>query len=396
MENSIKNVSIVNNCSGCFACSNICPTNAIEMVLSKEGFYVPKIVETLCTNCGLCLKVCPIMNVPSGEDKFSAPKVYASWSLDEKTRLSSSSGGLYPELAKLILENDGVVFAVGWNKEWLPQHKEVSSFDQIPETQGSKYVQSHVGSTYRRVAEFAKSGTKVLFVGTPCQVAGLRNLLERTGITQDNTILVDLVCHGTPSPFVFKKYLVENFDSDKITAIFFRNKITGWSTFSFSIIEKDSKTYSVRHFRDSFFWGFLRNLYLTQTCYNCPFSKLPRQGDITLGDFWGVPDKYKDERGVSVVLVNSKKGERIFNQLSEKQRIFAEEVPLATVTKANPRIISGLMNVPKERDKILAEIHVKSWKYISHKYIKPPVGLRGFLRRSLSFAKRTLKRFIKR
>ncbi|KUJ94828.1 MAG: F420 hydrogenase beta subunit [Desulfonauticus sp. 38_4375] len=369
MSSSNKNVSIVNVCSGCFACYNVCPAGAIEIVLSREGFYVPKIDKSLCTNCGLCLKVCPVVNAPSSEDRFSEPKVYISWSLDEKTRLNSSSGGLYPELAKLILENGGIVFAVGWNKEWLPQHKEVSDYSQLSETLGSKYVQSYVGDTYRRIAELTEYGKKVLFVGTPCQVAGLRNFIKQRRVIEDSVFLVDLVCFGTPSPSVFKKYLTENFNNKKITAISFRDKVTGWSTSSFSIYDKTSRIYSVPLFKDSFLRGFLIKLYLTRICYSCPFSKLPRQGDITLGDFWGVPDKYKDEKGVSVVLVNSEKGEELFNQLREKQIIFAEQVSLETATKSNPRIVSGHMKMPNERDKLLMEIHSKSWKYISRKYI---------------------------
>jgi len=208
------------------------------MVLSKEGFYVPKIDKSLCTNCGLCLKVCPVVNAPSSEDRFSEPKVYISWSLDEKTRLNSSSGGLYPELAKLILENGGIVFAVGWNKEWLPQHKEVSDYSQLSETLGSKYVQSYVGDTYRRIAELTEYGKKVLFVGTPCQVAGLRNFIKQRRVIEDSVFLVDLVCFGTPSPSVFKKYLTENFNNKKITAISFRDKVTGWSTSSFSYMTR--------------------------------------------------------------------------------------------------------------------------------------------------------------
>lgn len=396
MSSSNKNVSIVNVCSGCFACYNVCPAGAIEIVLSREGFYVPKIDKSLCTNCGLCLEACPVVNVPGSADRFAVPETHVSWSLGEKTRLNSSSGGLYPELAKLTLENGGVVLAVGWNEEWLPQHKELNSFDQIPETVGSKYVQSYVGAVYDRIAELVRNRKQILFVGTPCQVAGLRNFIRQRQITENNILLVDLVCHGVPSPLVFKKYLDEEFISDEITSISFRDKATGWSNFSFSVYHDISRKYSVPHRKDSFFWGFLINLYLNKICYNCPFSELPRQGDITLGDFWGVPDKYKDEKGVSVVLINSSRGKEFFGQLVRSKRVFAEQVPLETATKSNPRIISGHMKVPNERDKLLMEIHSKSWKYISRKYIKPPVGLRWFVRRCLGFVKRVLKKIIKR
>lgn len=394
------NVSIVNNCSGCFTCHNICPTKAIDMVFSEEGFYVPKINENLCTNCGKCLAVCPVENMPSSEDRFSNPKTYVAWSLDESIRLRSSSGGIYPELARKILEQNGVIFAVGWNSEWLPEHKKITTWEQISETQGSKYVQSKVGSAHAEVVHHLKQDKKVLFVGTPCQVAGLRNMIKASGIgkLESNVILVDLVCFGVPSPKILKKYLNESFRGKIIQSIVFRSKIKGWSR-PYIIIkyekDKKQKEYHTLLYKDPFGYGFGKKMFHGKICYNCPFSKILRQGDITLGDFWGVPEKYKDERGVSVVLVNSKKGEEIFSELIKDKRVFAEQVPLEIATKSNPRIISGRLEIPKEREKILRALDNKSWKYITRKYIKPPVGLRSFVRRGLSFAKRAIKKIIK-
>jgi len=396
-----KNISFIvekNECTGCSACYNICPTKAIDMVFSEEGFYVPKIDENLCTNCGKCLTVCPVENMPSLEDRFSNPKTYVAWSLDESIRMSSSSGGIYPELARKVLEQKGTVFAVGWSNEWLPEHKEIVDWEQIPETQGSKYVQSKVGLTYAKTLDQIKQGRKVLFVGTPCQVAGLRSVIRNCVSDELNSklVLVDLVCHGACSAQVFRKYLYENFGLLNVTSINFRDKHVGWSKFQFRITHKNKEEYAVLHYKDSFFYGFLRNLYLANLCYNCPFSKIPRQGDITLGDFWGVPEKYKDEKGVSVVLVNSKKGEEIFSELIEHKRVFAEQMPLETATKSNRRIISGKMTLPWERERIFRELDSKSWKYLTQKYIKPPVGLRGLIRRGLSLAKRVVKKILKR
>ncbi|MCX7998793.1 MAG: Coenzyme F420 hydrogenase/dehydrogenase, beta subunit C-terminal domain, partial [Leptospiraceae bacterium] len=234
--NSISKVAD-DNCSGCFACYNICPSNAIEMIFSAEGFYVPKIDENKCTDCGLCSKVCPVLNTQF-EDRFLRPKTYVAWSLDEKTRLNSSSGGIYPEIAKLILEQNGVVFAVGWNNEWLPEHREVTSLEEIAQTIGSKYVQSKVGLSYRKVAENSKTNKKILFVGTPCQVAGLRNFLRMKKI-ENKVLLVDLVCFGIPSPLIFKKYIKETFRNSKISSISFRCKKTGWAKFSIFIQTED-------------------------------------------------------------------------------------------------------------------------------------------------------------
>ncbi|KHC90362.1 coenzyme F420 hydrogenase/dehydrogenase subunit beta domain-containing protein [Thermotoga sp. Mc24] len=296
----------------------------------------------------------------------------------------------------MVLEKKGVVFAVGWSKEWFAEHKEVTDTQKIPETLGSKYVQSKVGDSYEKVIGYISGGKQVLFVGTPCQIAGLRNVIKQERITENDVILVDLVCHGVPSLFAFKKYLKEHFETDKIESIQFRNKSKGWTRFQIVIETIDGKKYEAVYYKDSFFYGFLINLYLASICYNCPFSKIPRQGDITLGDFWGVPKEYKDERGVSVVLVNSEKGNEFFSELIEGKRIFAEQVPLEIAAKSNPRIISGRLEIPKEREQILKALNNKSWKYIARKYIKPPVGLRSIIiRRGLSFAKRMIKKIFK-
>lgn len=396
------NVSLVTDCAGCFACYNVCPASAITMNLSAEGFYVPKINENLCTNCGKCLAVCPVENMPSSEDRFSDPKTYVAWSLDDSIRMSSSSGGIYPELAGRVLQQKGTVFAVGWSNEWLPEHKEIVDWEQIPETQGSKYVQSKVGLTYAKTLDQIKQGRKVLFVGTPCQVAGLRNVIRNcvSDELKSKVVLVDLVCFGVSSPKVFKKYLTEVFRSKSIQSIRFRSKIQGWDK-PYMIIKyktnNDNKQseYSAPLYKDSFGYGFGRRLFHGSLCYSCPFSKIPRQGDITLGDFWGVPEKYKDEKGVSVVLVNSKKGEEIFSELIEHKKIFAEQMPLETATKSNRRIISGKMTLPWERERIFRELGSKSWKYLTQKYIKPPVGLRSLIRRGLSLAKRVVKKILK-
>lgn len=393
----VKNVSSVINCAGCFACYNVCPVNAINMNFSNEGFYTPYVNEALCTDCGRCLDVCPVEKTPSLEDRFLEPKTYVAWSLDDSIRLNSSSGGIYPEIARKVLEEKGVVFAVGWNNEWLPEHKEIVNWEQISETQGSKYVQSNVNLTYSRIVNYLKQGKKVLFVGTPCQVAGLRNTIKIFKIEEfkSNAILVDLVCFGVPSPKVFRKYLYENFDLSNIISINFRNKQIGWSKYQLRVTKKYGKDYKSLSYKDSFFYGFLINIYLARLCYNCPFSKVPRQGDITLGDFWGVPDKYKDEKGVSVVLVNSKKGEEIFFGLIKDKKIFAEQVSLETASKSNPRIISGEMKIPNEREQFFKDLDSKSWRYLTRKYIKPPVGLRSFIRRGFRFAKRVFKKIIK-
>ncbi|MGQ9856710.1 MAG: polysaccharide pyruvyl transferase family protein [Fervidobacterium sp.] len=395
-SNSFENVSRVKDCTGCFACYNVCPQNAIKMVLDKEGFYVPTVDNNLCTKCRLCVNVCPVVKLPKNEN-LKEPKTYVAWSLDDSVRFASSSGGIYTELAKKVIDEGGTVFAVAWSKDWLPVHVKIERTEDIRSTVGSKYIQSNVGKCYNEVVNLAKNGKKVLFVGTPCQIAGLKNVLSKSGLKEnsDNILLVDLVCLGVSSSAVFRKYLDENFGLNNVQDIQFRNKDTGWEKSSFKLIKRDLTSVSSIFYKNPFGYGYGRKLYLRKSCYECPFSTLPRQGDITLGDFWGVPDEYKDQRGVSVVLANNEKGMAVINELVSVKRIFAEEVALETATKHNSRIVSGYMNIPEEREKILSEMHSKSWKYLERKYIKPPIGIRGVVRRGLRLAKRVVKNILK-
>jgi coenzyme F420-reducing hydrogenase beta subunit len=364
------------------------------MEFSNEGFYIPFVNNSLCTNCGLCIKVCPVKNIE--EEPFVEPETYVSWSLCEATRINSSSGGIYPELARYIIKNGGVVYAVGWNKkDWLPEHQEITSVEEIEKTIGSKYVQSKVGSSIKNAIKKLESNRPVLFVGTPCQVAGFKRIINIYKINSNKLYLIDLICHGTPAPLIFNKYLNESFRNKSINNIYFRKKIKGWGTELYLLINFKNGFYKKHWSRDEYYWCFLNNLYLNKSCYSCRFAKIPRQGDITLGDFWGVPEKYYDDRGISVVLINTKKGKDIFLSLENDNKIFAEKVDFNLAIAKNPRIISGVMEIPQEREKIFALLNKKSWSYIAKKYIVPPRSLKGYLKRSIKYAKKVLAKITK-
>lgn len=274
-------------CAGCFACYNACSFNAIDMKISDEGFYIPFVNREKCTECGLCQKHCPVIKVNEIRSKnISSPESFAAWSKDDDTRISSSSGGVFTELALNIIEKGGVVFGAAWNSDFLVEHICVELVEELPLLKGSKYIQSNIGNSYKRVLEELKKGKSVLFSGTPCQVAALK-----TFTNSDHLITVDLICHGVPSIVAFKKYLEYRSQGKKINNINFRDKKTGWSEFSILLEYTDGSSYSRKFNYDDFCWGFNNNYYLNNLCYECPFSTLPRQGDITLGDFWGAPEK---------------------------------------------------------------------------------------------------------
>ena len=359
-------------CAGCFGCYNSCPFDAITMEISKNGFYIPVIDRDKCTECGLCQNHCPVLVADKPQMKDYSPASFAAWSTDEQARMASSSGGVFSSLATTVMSSGGAVFGAAWNSSMLVEHVEVCSSDSLESLRGSKYMQSNVGKSFAKVASLIESRKPVLFSGTPCQVAALN-----TFVKSDLLITVDVICHGVPSIVAFQKYLEEKRGEKKVKRVSFRDKRTGWSRFSILIEYDDGSIYTRRFTFDDFCWGFNNNFYLNNICYECPFSRLPRQSDITLGDFWGVPRELTDERGVSAVIINSARGEELFSSVSGIERV---PVNLDMVAKGNPRLISGKQRRPQSREKLLGELSEKEFAYIAGKYLKHPGEFESFLK----------------
>lgn len=361
----------IENCAGCFACYNSCPYNAIEMVENEEGFYYPYINEN-CTYCGVCQKFCPVIT-PIRFSENVEPKFFAGWSLDEKVRIKSSSGGIFPELARYILENGGVVFGVAWNENLLPVHIKVPDVDELPRLMGSKYVQSNVGMAYKEALSELRKGKTVLFSGTPCQIAGLNTFLKYSK-NRDKMITVGVVCHGVPSTLIFRKYLewAEEKYQKKVVGIEFRNKQKGWENYQVALRLSNGTSIQEHYLLNPFYRGYLQNLYLRHSCYHCQFSTIPRYEDITLGDFWGVPKELRDKRGVSVIIANTPKGLRLLETLKELNRIELVEVDMKTATQHNPRITTGSLPIPEIRDQVLKDAKEISFGELMKQYFRPP------------------------
>lgn len=358
-------------CTGCFSCYNACPFNAIEMKENPEGFYYPKINEN-CIECGVCQKFCPVINPIRPEDAYSSPKFYAGWSRDENIRLRSSSGGIFTEIARYILEKKGIVYGVALKnfkaQHIKAQHIKVEKEEELELLRGSKYLQSDVGLIYKDVIAEAKNRL-ILFSGTPCQVAALNTFLRESRY-KDAVITVGVVCYGVPSHAFFKKYIewTERRYNKKVVDIKFRDKRRGWENPSITIKFEDGSEMSKPHPYDSFFQGF--PLLLRSSCNNCPFASIPRFENITLGDFWGVPESLRDRRGVSVILANTKIGEDVLEVLKETKKIELIEVDYETATRHNPRVATGKRRIPKERDKALADIQSLPFEDFRQKYLK--------------------------
>lgn len=303
------------DCCGCSACVQICPKNCICMKPDEEGFSYPCVDENVCIDCGLCEKVCPVIN--PGEERIPV-RTLAVKNRNEEIRFKSSSGGAFSALAIGILDDGGVVFGAKFDKEWNVVHDYIESLDDLHLFQGSKYVQSNIGNTYSLAETFLKMGRKVLFTGTSCQIAGLKRFLLRD---YDNLVTADVICHGVPSPMVWRDYLKYIIAENKvkgvsslndITGISFRSKMTGWRNFSMVITGNNGFRIAEAIDKNLFMRGFLDNLYLRPSCYHCPVRKGRSGSDLSLGDYWGVEESYPDfadNMGVSVVLLYNKEKE---------------------------------------------------------------------------------------
>lgn len=312
------------NCCGCSACIHICPKQALRFEENEEGFIYPQLEKSKCINCNLCVQVCPVVN----QDNEKIPiRVYAAKNFDTNIRFNSSSGGIFSLLAENIIDDNGVVFGAKFNSRWEVVHDYTDTKENLALFRGSKYVQSYLGNSFKQVEEFLKTGRKVLFTGTPCQVAGLKKYLRRD---YPNLITVDFVCHGVPSPKIWKMYLKEEIcrhykdqesniilESDDISlveSINFRNKSHGWKNFHI-LLRFCKKNKGESHhvevsqcFADNpYMQAFLNNLSLRHSCYNCPAKSGKSGSDFTIGDLWGsshICPQFDDDKGISLVFVN--------------------------------------------------------------------------------------------
>lgn len=337
-------------CTGCFGCQSSCPMRAIEMQLDAEGFYKPLVRNKLCTGCGLCHKNCPVIVHDDRQiniGKISVPQVFAAWSRDNSLRVASSSGGLFIELARSVIDAGGSVAGCIWGDDWTPRHVLTRNWAEILKMRGSKYVPSYVGDIFLKIdKQLRESDRPVLFSGTPCQVAAMDAALNRE--QRSRLILVDFICHGVPSLRVFHAYLAELFQGEKVASYTLRDKSFCWQ--SLRAESASGRSLKLPAIGDVFFQGFvLHHLYLMESCYSCVFSQIPRSGDITLGDFWGCPEKWLDAKGVSVVLASTSAGIVALNALAMSKRIVLEPTDFFTATKHNQRAVCGEHRFAKNR-----------------------------------------------
>lgn len=376
-------------CCGCHACYSACPKNAIEMIEDEKGFKVPNVKQELCINCGKCDKVCPIKNKVDAKNDLIA---YAAYNKDIDTRLNSSSGGIFSLLAEYILNQDGVVFGAKFNEKFEVIHDYITKKEDISKLQGSKYVQSIIGDSYKEARKFLEEGKYVLFTGTPCQIEGLQRYLNKD---YDKLYTQDVICHGVPSPSVWRKYLKYRSLMDKEVVEFVdfrRKKESSWKDFELYIKYKShQKCYRKNHNKDAYMNAFLRDISLRDSCYKCQFKTLNFMSDIRLADFWGIDNvkpNYGDKFGTSLVIVSTKKGKELLEKIKEFLEI--DCVDISDAIRYNKNCIESC-RMPKKREEFFQEINELNFeKIVERDTIKP--------RKSNIFIRivRKIKKYIKK
>ena len=345
-------------CTGCSACRAVCPRDAIGMTPDAEGFLRPEIDPGRCVRCGLCERACPVLR-PGGE-RFPK-RVLAMRAKDDSLRRRSSSGGVFSLLARRTLSRGGIAFGAAFDEsDWHVEHVAVESEDELDRLRGSKYVQSDVGDVFRQVRSALESGREVLFSGTPCQVAGLRRFLAVVSPNADlhRLVLVDVVCHGAPSPLAWSRYLdcrrarflrqAKGGGMPAISGISFRDKHQGWKLFSMSVRTDSGQSHLQNLREDPFLRCFLKELLSRPSCFRCPFRSFRSGSDVTLGDYWGVAGRFPemdDDGGTSLVLAASEAGCSLLSEIRDDCIQIASDYSHAV--RVNPLLVRSKTPGPR-------------------------------------------------
>lgn len=374
-------------CTGCLACVNACNQGALAVTKDDEGFYRPLLNAEKCVKCGACEKTCPIITPTKRLDEKDLI-VYAAWHKDEAIRARSSSGGAFSALASVVLEKGGVVFGASYAEDLTIKHIEVCDEAGLEKLRLSKYAQSYIGDSYQQVKKRLAEGHMVMFVGTPCQVAGLKNYLRKD---YENLLLVDFICHGVPSNDMLQAYLkwLEK-KYGRVDHINFRDKRKGWYDALRVIKSETGKEMVMRGADDNYWVGFSINNDLQESCYNCINQGFPRCSDITIADFWGlgkrVPFGHKEEieKGVSMIVVNDSKAMTLFKEASKN--LYVIERTISETISGNKTAVRS-SHRPKSRDTLYKDLQTMDYDDFCKKYMSTTLKQKAvkFFREYLPF-----------
>ena len=372
------------DCCGCGACMNACPKNAIRMEADNQGFLYPVINAVDCINCGLCKQNCQIRKSKTMQNERSSHCFGVK--NHDYVRAVSSSGGVFTAILDEVINGGGVVVGATFDSEMNVVHKTAQTRKECDAFRGSKYVQSDMGNIYKKVADTLSNKKKVLFSGTPCQVAGIKKYLEAHRIEMSGLYTIDLVCHGAPSPKIWKEYIsvLENKYHSKIKNYTFRDKSAGWRGYHVRVELEDGRSVAQNDLTQSFAIVFGKEVMLRPSCFYCPYASMQRCGDITIGDFWGIDkiDKnFSDNKGISMVLINTSKGQEIF--MAIKSELDVKEYSSEVLKQPNLRKSTDFS---VDYDIFWSDYDSKNYLYIAKKY-----GEYGLLRK-IRYYKNAIKR----
>lgn len=362
------------NCCGCGACAQVCPKNCIKMKEDGEGFKYPSIDASNCIECGLCETVCPIMNLENISAKEYEVRALGGWNRDENVRRDSSSGGVFSLFAEYVLSQGGVVYGCALDDDMKAVHIEVDDINDLYKLRGSKYVQSDIANVYNEVKNNLIENRYVLFSGTPCQAAGLSSFLRKK---YEKLFICDFICHGVPSPLVFRKYIefLEEKQKSKVVGFRFRNKDKKWSPTGQQMgtiiqFENGKISKNMPAYKDYFMNAFLDDVCLRPSCYNCSFKSLPKNYvDVTIADFWGLNSidlDMCDGKGTSLVICNSLQGQLLINNV--KNDFSFKEYDFERSIKRNQSIVKSVARHPN-REKFFVDIYDMPFEKLAKKYM---------------------------
>lgn len=381
-------------CCGCGACLNICPKEAILMKEDEYGFFYPVIDEERCIRCGQCRKVCAFQN---REETNEPIECYAAISRNTEQASKSASGGVFAAIAEKVIDDSGVVYGAAFSEKWGVHHVKVTTLKELVTIQGSKYAHSNIERNFFEAKKDLLTGRKVLFSGTPCQIAGLYGYLGRD---YDNLITIDIVCHGVPSTKMLQDYLktIEDKQGGKIINYTFRDKSLGWGINSSAVI--NGKKINIWQSSSSYLYFFTRGWIYRENCYKCKYTCEHRPADITLGDYWGIEKqhpnyigkgKWDEGKGISCLIANTDKGVHIIKSVTD--RIAIKPSTFEKISKGNSQLRAPCS--PGNREKVLNVYAKNGWGCLEEQF-QISQGLHIYLGFLKSLIPTPIKRVLKR
>lgn len=377
-DENIKHINITSkeDCCGCTACMNKCPKNAIKMVEDKEGFLYPQVDKEKCVDCGLCKKVCPVLN--KTKNTGTNKKGYIFQYEDKEIRKESTSGGFFTAISEYIIQNNGVVYGVSLDNEFVAKHERITDEKYLWKFRNSKYVQSDPNNTFKQVERDLNNNLLVLYSGTACQIEGIKKYLEKD---YENLITVDVICRSVPSPLLWKKYIEEKNKKNDIKRVYFREKLYGYKYSNLCLHDKDKIVYNNGIDTDQYLRAFFSNIASRPSCYNCKFKEQVHKADFTIWDCFNVYnyDKtFDDDIGTTRVLVNTQKALNIFEILSKKHK--TKEIEQEKLVNNFYQMFNSI-KYNSNRDDFFEELNKVNCEEVLNKYF--PNKLKNKMEKSL-------------